>query len=215
MSKGFTLIELLIVTTIIIFLAVVGLVVLNPIKQIKKSWDSKRKSDLSTTKKILEAFYNDKGRYPMPAEVCYDPAFNLANLTCHICGSSSSSPDFSPYLSELPCDPQSPASEYLYQVDNPSSPSWFRIYSELSLAEDNDIIALGCSFGCGPGYIYNYGVSSPNIDLETKPSCSTGDYWCLTNIGCKHCGALSDCQIGSCLSPLQLFTDYNCQNPCH
>lgn len=218
MKRSFTLMEILIVVAILIILSTIGLVALNPKRQIEKTWDSKRKAELSSLKKTLEDWYNDHNRYPINTEICYD-GFSSDN-TCHLCGSNTTSPDLSPYLSRLPCDPQSPAKEYLYQVDSVTSPTWFRIYTKLfsSAYLDHDIIDVGCSSGCGPGpsYIYNYGVSSPNIDLEGQPACP-GDLWCRTYSlpgNCNHCGDLATC-ITSCGSPLELFSNNDCTQPCH
>lgn len=166
MKKGFTLMELLIVVSLLVILATALLVSLNPWGQINKGHDSKRKSEMSSINKVLEDWYNDKNCYPRPSEICYNPT---VGTTCNICGNQSTSPSFSPYLPSLPCDPRQPLKKYLYQVDNNSCPSWYRIYTTLSNQSDPVIASVGCSDGCGPSpdFSYNYGVSSPNIGLET------------------------------------------------
>jgi len=172
----FTLMELLIIVAMLTLVATVVLVFLNPKKQLEKVWDGKRKHELSQLKKVLEDWYNDKQCYPKPSEICYDASD--IKTTCHICGRSPQSPSFSPYLSSLPCDPQSPTKEYLYQVDDVDCPRLYRIYTTLSNSSDPAIAEVGCSQNCGPGdvtgYIYNYAVTSPNTAPESGP----GGYYC-------------------------------------
>jgi len=184
--------EILIVITIIVLLAVVGLVILNPWTQIAKGQDARRKTELTQLNKIFEDFYNDKNCYPKPDEVCYN---SLSPTTCNICGNQSPIRDFSPYLSRLPCDPRQPTKKYLYQVDSVSCPTWYRIYADLSLSDyvnnDPSTEEVGCygqSCGPAPNYGYDYGVSSPNIDLEKAVSFA----YCATS-GCNACGSYQDC----------------------
>ena len=68
-SIGFTLIELLVVVAILGILAVGVMVLLNPVAQIQKARDAQRKSDLAQIQKVLEAYYNDNGRYPLSTGV--------------------------------------------------------------------------------------------------------------------------------------------------
>ncbi len=166
--------EITIVIAILAVLATALLIVLNPKTQIEKSWDSKKKHELKTMQQSFEDFYNDKNCYPKPTEVCYNSTQPLGDgtSTCNICGNNSGSPDFSPYLNTLPCDPQSPAKEYLYQVNDQDCPSWYRIYTKLNNSSDPAITEAGCENGCGTAgstpadYSYSYGLSSPNTDLE-------------------------------------------------
>lgn len=169
---SFTFIELLVVITLAGLLVVITLAFLNPIKQIQKSWDGKRKAELVTLHKVFEDFYNDKNRFPLPADVCFEAAsppridlYGKTACSCQICGRSSTSPNLFPYLPRLPCDPQSSQKEYLYDFDcsqTPQNPQWFRIYTKLSLLDDPDIKRVGCGAGCGPApdFAYNYLVSS-------------------------------------------------------
>jgi four helix bundle suffix protein len=204
--KGFTLMELLIIIALIAILATALLILFNPKRQIEKAWDTKRKNDLNTLRKVLEDYYNDKGCYPTGNIICYNtPKENrkgfgsgatLVGYSCNICGTKPTSPDFSPYLSVLPCDPQHPIKDYLYQYDPSSCPQWFRIYSMFSIRDDSDSKFLGCPYGgCGlayppaptPPYGYDYGVS--NTVLE-----SSNVYNCLdkTNV-CNVCNTYDQC----------------------
>lgn len=199
--KAFTFVELMVVATIAAILIAVMITFFDPIRQIQKSQDGKRISELNSLQKVLEDFYNDKTRFPLAADICFDspsnPRTDLYGKTacsCHICGRSSQSPSFSPYLPSLPCDPQSPSKEYLYDYDcSTASPAWFRIYTKLSAADSSTSIRNGCGAGCGPPvpeFPYNYAVYS-NTQPETV-FCS--DY---TRLYQKD--RLGDCNI--CKSP--------------
>lgn len=153
-SSAFTLMELLIVITLLVLLGLAVLVLMNPKKQLEKAWDGKRKTELSTLRKVLEDWYNDKNCYPRPVEICYA---NTDELSCQICGNEPNSPNFTPYLPDLPCDTQHPIRDYLYQVDNLVCPSWYKIYTQLSDAVSGS---------------YNYGVSSENVPLAPYPTAS-------------------------------------------
>lgn len=201
-KHGFTLLELLIVIVLLILIAIILLITLNPSGQINKGQDNKRKTELSQLNKVVEDWYNDKQCYPKPSEICYD---NPVDNTCHICGDDSSSPDFNPYLARLPCDPRQPNKKYLYQTDNNTCPSWYRIYATLSNTSDPAIEAVGCSSGCGisPDYSYNYGVTSPNVGLE-----GTFTY-CLTSNNCTNfCASVGK----SCISTMAFgtYSDNSC-----
>ena len=210
--SSFTLLELTIVIALLALLAAATLWLLNPWQQIAKAQDARRKHDLDTLRKVLEDYYNDHSCYPRPDQICYQkpvptPA-GFSNIctgvggyqisrwqTCYICGTESSSPSLTPYLSQLPCDPQHATKEYLYQVDSTTCtgycptinctnmcPKSYIIYSSLNNTSDPIISQLGCNGvgGCGTNsdHNYQYAVSSPNQFPQT-PSCGK---WCL-NIG--------------------------------
>jgi type II secretory pathway pseudopilin PulG len=131
MKRGFTLIEILLFTTILSLVTLAALVYIDPVKQQIQAQNAKRKQDLDKLRSALEDWYNDKGCYPHPSEICYDDPVNactggavqnrkLLSQTCHICGQDSSSPSFAPYMSSLPCDPGHPGNDYLYHVEVPA-----------------------------------------------------------------------------------------------
>jgi GxxExxY protein len=206
----FTLMELLIIIALIAILATALLVLFNPKKQIEKAWDTKRKNDLNTLRKVLEDYYNDKGCYPKDEEICYNEkkenrgrvgsGASIVGYSCNICGTEPTPRNFSPYLSTylstLPCDPQHPTHDYLYQYDPSDCPQWYRIYTVFSVRDDPDSKALGCPYGgCGlknppqptPDYGYDYGVSNTNIEISNQ-------YNCLTSSGnCNTCGNYETC----------------------
>lgn len=137
MKKSFTLLELLIAIGIFALLLAVSIALLDPLGLVQKSWDSKRKTDLQQMQKALEDWYNDKGCYPKPEEICVNtaqyPIENVCNKTgstkyvfsriCKICGKLTPSSPVSKYLPGglLPCDPEWPNKFYLYQVDTPNA----------------------------------------------------------------------------------------------
>jgi len=231
MKLSFTLMEFLIITAIIALLATAVLVLFNPKKQVEKAWDNKRKHELSQLQKVLEDWYNDKNCYPKPSEICFDTVSE--SLSCHLCGTEKTSPQISPYLSQIPCDPQHPQKMYLYQVDNVFCPSSYKIYALLS---ENQ----------GQGTNYNYGVASGNTSPLPYPSVSyptilsptsatippsptsfptpinspipcpddPANKFCLKNNVCNTCGTFSQCSQPAACNPYQLYSDYGCQNPC-
>lgn len=132
--KGFTFIEITIVTALITLLSGAFIGSINFTKQIYKSHDAKRKGDLSTLQKAFEEYYSDKGKYPKDIHTCYDDEIIESSpdvCTCHICGRSQNSSNFSPYLNELPCDPQYPKKNYILHYSC-SAQQWYKICSLLS-----------------------------------------------------------------------------------
>jgi type IV pilus assembly protein PilE len=62
--RGFTLIEVLITLAIIGVLAGISYTLINPVHEIKKANDSRRKTDLAKLQAGLELFYGDQSSYP-------------------------------------------------------------------------------------------------------------------------------------------------------
>ena len=215
--------ELLIVIGLIALLAAIAIALLNPWTQIGKSYDAKRKRDLNELRKVFEDFYNDKGCYPKPSEICYDTPINLCtgvginkkvnNQICHICGNESAPPNFSnfsPYLSRLPCDPQHPSKKYLYQVEGDNAqlctstaektcPQRYKIFSEFSNIADQNSEALGCTLGgCGPANPLPPLPSPPygydyGVSSPNITINGSSQYNCY-NGSCQGCGSLSVCK---------------------
>ncbi len=194
----------------------------NPKRQIEKSWDGKRKKELDTLSKVFEEYYNDKNCYPKPSEVCLpgsETTLSSGNIVCKICGGS-----LDPYLSRLPCDPQHPSKDYLYEVDSSTCPSFYRIYAKLSNESDPSINEVGCSSGCAPeGYseisgfseAFNYGKTSPNTSLPQFSSeliqwaCKCGEgsgsYTCEP---CCYFSEGNDCPEGITLDCYAALNEY-------
>lgn len=204
---AFTLMELLIVIALIAIIAVVALVLFNPWQQIGKGYDAKRKHDLNELRKAYEDYYNDKGCYPTGNVICYNTpkedkkGMTLVGYSCNICGNETAPPQFSsfsPYLSVLPCDPEHPRKDYLYQYEPSSCPLWYRLYTDFSNEKDAESINLGCGLGgCGlkyppaptPQYGYDYGVSNTNLEISSVYNCINP-----SNI-CSTCNTYSQCIV--------------------
>ncbi len=219
-QSAFTLLEIAIVVTIIALVIGAAIALLNPFAQIKKSWDASRKKSLDVMRKVFEDRYNDKGAYPAVADICFtaasDPRTDYSGntaCTCYICGKDSNSPNFSPYLNEVPCDPQSPNKHFLYDYDcSTSKPAWYRIYTKLSITADPIIAEVGCSQGCGPStdpnYNYYVGTLAPEIN-----SCDKYDHLYQLSGGmcniCKSPGNPTVCNLQK-----ETYTDASCSLVC-
>ncbi len=179
-KPGFSLIEVLIVIAILAILLIIGSIIYT--RYLDQARDTERKSDLERLQKIIEGFYNDNGCYPQPTEICYDATSDDDN-PCYICGSEANPmPNY-----QLPCNPNHPTMKYLYEVEDNSCPSWYRVYTEFA-NKDNDICPHSL---CGPGGGgYDYGVSSPNIALEVSD-----DLWGYEpGWQCVNCGEMAECE---------------------
>lgn len=101
-SRGFTLVELLVVVGLIGILTVAILTAFNPVTQIKKGRDARRKGDLLKIQSALELYRSDRAGYPYTAafSVC-DAPFTYGNST---------------YMQKIPCDPL--GEKYTYSSDD-------------------------------------------------------------------------------------------------
>ena len=170
-STGFTLIELLIVVGIIGIMAAGLMYLIDPLGQIQKANDAKRKSDLEQLQRTLEVYYNDNGKYPSSSTTA--PTYRLyPNSVLYDWGSV-----WTPYNTTLPIDPTSSTRNYVYYASLNGQSYW--IYASLEKSGDpqlcspldingecsgiaaNGITANSC--GSSPGKPCNYGVSSPNV----------------------------------------------------
>jgi general secretion pathway protein G len=145
LRRGFTLVELLVGIAIIGVLATGVIVLINPLAQIQKANDAKRKSDLSEIQKGLEAYYADNGKYP-------------DTLTLD-----------SVYMGTVPNDSNS-AKTYGYRTDLNGQAYYLyasldRGESDLQACNADGSACLGSEgVSCGEGAC-NYGVSSPNVNV--------------------------------------------------
>ncbi len=158
-SKGFTMIEIIIVISLISLLALVVLQIVNPITQLQKANDAKRKSDLAQIQRGLELYYQDNGSYP------------VSTGTYTITGASWGNA-WGSYIAKLPKDPATSGRNYVYY--SPSGNQSYYLYASLergtndpntcnsggagicSSLSANSIAATACGGTC------NYGVTSPN-----------------------------------------------------
>lgn len=145
--QGFTLIELIVVMAILGLLATIGLGSFRS-SQIKGR-DAQRKNDLSQLQRGLEAYYNDKGRYPnapLPSGEWRDTTVTGGAL----------------YMKSVPTDPS--GYSYLYE----SNGTVYKIFAHLENQKDKDLVLETCTAvrttPCNGAYC-NYGVSSANLDI--------------------------------------------------
>src|SRR5579859_3908199 len=101
--KGFTLIELLVAIAIMGVLAGVVLLVLNPVAQLQKANDARRKADLNAIQRALEVYYSDHGYYP-PDTAPPNPSdyFIIDFGGAHVTFGQS----WLPYMARIPNDPK-------------------------------------------------------------------------------------------------------------
>lgn len=102
MKKGYTLVELLMVIGIIGILAGLLITVLNPLTQIQKARDAKRKADLQQIGAALEQYRADKGTYPKILNQNYVVA----------CATPFTDGGTTTYTQNFPCDPLGTSSQY-------------------------------------------------------------------------------------------------------
>lgn len=160
-NKGFTLTELLIVIGLIAIMTGAAITIFNPLGQIEKSNDARRKSDLSQIHRALELYYQDAGRYP-PSTLDFRISYNGNPVAWNAA--------WQPYMAKLPADPKPPKS-YIYYVPDASGQTFY-LYASL---DRGTIDAQACNSGnacttaaAGPGAnacggVCNFGLSSPNV----------------------------------------------------
>lgn len=140
-ARGFSMIELLVIIAILAIIFIVLLLTMG--KQLTRSRDAERKSDLEKIEVAFEDYYNDEGCYPPP-----DVLQNCEGA------------DFRPYLDKIPCDPVNDE-PYLYIPLTTDGCKGYRILTSLETSDDPDIADLDCDGpdGCGYGADYNYGIA--------------------------------------------------------
>lgn len=157
--KGFTLIELITVGAIFGVLAGGIIAVANPREQFLKANDARRKSDLASIHRSLEAYFQDNGRYPQSTN-------NRIYTTTQINWGSS----WQPYMNVLPKDPVGSRSyAYYASVDGQS----FVLYASLERGGKDPQACNGgnactslANYGIPQracGGTCNYAISSPNL----------------------------------------------------
>ena len=163
MKKGFTLVELVIVIGLIAILIGGVMAALDPIGQIHKGNDVRRKSDLSQVQKALEVYYNDFGAYP--AHSTTSPMYRIFHSGIKDWGKS-----WAPYMSTLPEDPKG-GYNYIYYSEGQS----YYLYVSLERGSKDPGVCSGINNACSDpsagsinmqnacGGVCNYGVSSSNV----------------------------------------------------
>ena len=170
MKHGFTLVELLVVMAILAILGVMAAGTINPIAQVGKANDARRKKDLTRIRVAFEEYFNDTGCYPTDAS----PKF--PNILSSLRNKSNcDSGVFSAWgLQSWPCDPTLRWPYYIFTGPSGAScPSWFKILTKLDNRKDSQIPSgwyvfpnSARMFGNGTltAEQVNFGVSSTNIN---------------------------------------------------
>jgi hypothetical protein len=113
-------------------------------RQITRSQDARRKTDLEKIKVAFEEYYNDNG--------CYPPETILDECKGH---------QLNPYIDQIPCDPGTKEPYVLIPAESGTC-AGYRVLAALADTNDPQIEQLGCNdaCGCGWGAEYNFGVSA-------------------------------------------------------
>ena len=178
MKAGFTLVELMIVMIIMGILVLAG--VGSFISSQKRSRDTKRKNDLRQVSLSLEAFANDKGRYPARDA-------NGLILGCTPDGATAcnwgklfqANTGGAVYMITLPTESKA-SRRYFYVSD--AGGTYYQIYARLENTLDSDIPRdaedkalvfsdLDCSSDGSNAYC-NYGVASQNKTADADRTVS-------------------------------------------
>ena len=137
--------ELVIVIGVLLVLALLALLVLDPKTSIDKAYDAQRKKDLENLRIAFENYYTDYSCYPTQEQISN-------------CGSN----ELDPYIKEIPCDPVSNIPYEL--IAEPSvCPQNFIAYAQLKHTEDSS--ASINDFNC-------FSVSSPNTTVDPDHDCT-------------------------------------------
>jgi len=149
------------------------LYLINPLGQIQKANDAKRKSDLEQLQRTLEVYYNDNGKYPAHSTIL--PTYRLNPPTGVVDWGTS----WTAYNTTLPKDPTPSTRTYVYFASLDGQSYW--LYASLEKTNDPQICTGINNDGecskissnivgyviksCGPSSSKpcNYGVSSPNV----------------------------------------------------
>lgn len=160
LKRGFTLVELLIVIGVLGVMAGVAISIINPVAQFQKANDSKRKSDLAQIQRALEIYYQDLKSYPLNSS-----AYKIKDSTGTELNWGN---PWTPYMGNLPADPNSPAKNYAYISDGQT----YYLYASLDRGTNDSQVCqnLNSNGECPSvpvanlcGGKCNYGVSSPNV----------------------------------------------------
>ncbi len=147
-KRGFTLIELLISMAILGILATIGFGNFQSARL--KAADAKKKSDLTTIAKSLEAYVNDHRSYPLSSNgkiVCAPP-----NTVCDWGAPFTDGTTI--YAATLP----SPTTAYVYE----SSGDSYTLYTRLENENDPAVTTFDPAVACG-AVDCNYKLTSSNL----------------------------------------------------
>ena len=153
-EQGFTLVELLIVMVIISILA--GLGAANYIQTRKRGNDGKRAADLNNLRNALEMYYADNHEYPDGGTIDTWVEANSTTLAELV----------SDYTRQIPADPKSATTPYMYQglnLDADVDAECYCLSAMMEVADNGNTAPSGCShYNPGGGAdLYNYTLTCP------------------------------------------------------
>lgn len=178
--KGFTLVEFLVVFSILGILSTVLIGVIDPFSQIQKARDAQRKSDLAKIQSKLEEFYNDYGRYPRNSGggtpvICSNP------VEVGPCNEVAWGDPWPSYMQVLPKDPAQVGDDHHFSYYRSDQNTYFLMTlleneNDPTICPDDDSDgdadctsaenAVGADYHCDVGDDCNWGLSSPNIEID-------------------------------------------------
>lgn len=164
-SRGASFIQIFFFIATLTIILVFLFKTLNPISNVQKSLDQRRKNDLAQIQNSLDEFYQNHAYFPASST-----NFKIIDLNGNEL--SFGKHEFSPYMGILPQDPLSFFKRYAYIAGvNLQS---YHLYASLSITSDSDLCNNGnwCQsidssiqklWPCGKNAICNYSISSPNV----------------------------------------------------
>lgn len=188
-EKGYTLIEMMLVLALLAILLAGS--ALGAVKQLKRGRDAKRKADLEELGLVLNDYYDARMEYPDELPEC-GSEWKLGETVI---------------LEEVPCSPGEEGYRYIY--DDQGSQDWFKLYTNLEYEEDKVIDELNCRQGCGPDCLYNYGIASSNVRIDSCGEKEELKYVCAPGGGCE---VFEDPQASQC--PRVYINNPSCENEC-
>lgn len=192
-QKGYTLAEVLVVVTIVVILGFAILVGINPLNQIFKGYDTRRKADLAKIKIAMEGYYGDHDCYPL------FPLKDAKGRPSYTCGSDI----LKPYLDSMPCDPTTKKPYSLYLTPAVSTcPQDFAAYAQSSSFFDKNANSISYC----PKTLDTHSPEMKYLDIVF--GCSSRQI-CSTHYGCKNgaCVVVAEDRLPTC-SPN--FCDSKC-----
>lgn len=104
-------------------LAILLIMVIDPVAQVNKAKDTARKHDLAQIRSTLDVYYNDHNCYPMT--IPFGQQWKEGATV---------------YMAKVPQDPDYPKNAYAYEVDaSKSCPQWVALFSNLSMSSENSL----------------------------------------------------------------------------
>lgn len=145
------------------------LAAVNPIEQFRKAQDAKRKSDLAQVQRVLEAYYQDFGKYPAHTT----SGTNTFTINTGLGEDENAilwGEGWSPYMDIVPVDPNS-SKFYVYVSDSANGYQSYRLYASLDRGTNDPDACTGptgcpnAPGGCGleESSYCNFGLTSPNV----------------------------------------------------